>query len=401
MTPVAITGLGCISALGNGVDSHWQALRAGKSAIAPLSGFEETGLNVATAAQVIDYKPEEHFPQGQLGLLDRHSQFALMAAREATEDAGMDGDQRAGLAAVIGTGCGGKETDELTYQKLYKEAKHRVHPFTIPRGMPSAASSQISMDLGIRGPSFTVASACASANHAIAQAVLMIRSGMVDAAIAGGTDAPFTYGLLKSWEALRVLSPETCRPFCKDRKGLVLGEGAGMLVLESLAHAQARGAHIHALITGVGMSADAAHITDPSSEGAAHAMRAALKDAGRKPEEIDYINAHGTGTQLNDLSETRAIHTVFGHHAKALPVSSTKSMHGHALGAAGALELVATVKALQEGLVPPTVNFTEPGEGCDLDYVPNEPVHRDLACAMSNSFAFGGLNAVVIVERSD
>ncbi len=400
MKPVAITGMGCVSALGIGVESTWEALRQGRTGIAPLVGFEESGLKVTTAAQVPGYVPEEHFAPSQLGLLDRHSQFALLAAREALTDAGLDPAQQASLAAVIGTGCGGKETDELTYQKLYKEEKHRVHPFTIPRGMPSAASSQISMDLGIRGPSFTISSACSSTNHAIAQAVLMIRAGLVDAAIAGGTDAPFTYGLLKSWEALRVLSPETCRPFSRDRKGLVLGEGAGMFLLESLDHANRRGAHIHCLIRGIGMSADAAHITDPSSEGAARAMQAALQDAGCQPEEIGYVNAHGTGTQLNDPSETQAIRSVFGSHADRLLVSSTKSMHGHALGAAGALELVATVRSLQERLVPPTANFTEPGEGCDLDYVPNEAVPLDYSFAMSNSFAFGGLNAVVVVQRA-
>ena len=400
MKAVAITGLGCISSLGNDVESTWTGLSGGKSAIRELTGFEESDLKVGTAAQVVDYTPEEHFSPSELGLLDRHSQFALLAAREAAEDASLTPEELEHLAAVIGTGCGGKETDELTYQKLYREQKHRVHPFTIPRGMPSAASSQITMDLGIRGPSFTLSSACSSTNHAIAQAVLMIRAGVVDAAIAGGTDAPFTYGLLKSWEALRVLSPDTCRPFSVDRKGLVLGEGAGMVILESLEHARKRGARIHALVSGVGMSADAAHITDPSSEGAARAMRSAMKDAGKKPEEISYINAHGTGTLMNDISETRAIRDVFGSHADALLVSSTKSMHGHALGAAGAIELIAVVRSLQEGLIPPTANFSEPGEGCDLNYVPNEALDLTYECALSNSFAFGGLNAVLLLEAS-
>ncbi len=400
MTIVAITGLGCISALGNSVKSNWSALSQGLTGIRPLRDFEDTDINVATAAQITGFKPEEHFPSSQLALLDRHSQFALIAAREAVADAGLEKEELREMAALIGTGCGGKETDEITYQKLYREGKHRVHPFTIPRGMPSAASSQVSMDLGIRGPCFTLSSACSSANHAIAQAALMIRAGLVDKAIAGGTDAPFTYGLLKSWEALRVLSPETCRPFSADRKGLVLGEGAGMVILESLEHARARGARIHAILAGVGMSADAAHITDPSSEGAAKAMRAALKDAGKKPEDVGYINAHGTGTLRNDPSETRAIHDVFGSHAANLKVSSTKSMHGHALGAAGAIELISVVRSLQEGIIPPTMSFTEPGEGCDLDYVPNRPEKTEYQCALSNSFAFGGLNAVLLLEKS-
>ena len=400
MKAVAITGLGCISSLGKDVESNWAGLSSGRSAIREITGFEESDLKVATAAQVVNYAPEEHFPPAELGLLDRHSQFALLAARQATKDAALSPEQLEQLATVVGTGCGGKETDELTYQKLYRDRKHRVHPFTIPRGMPSAASSQVTMALGIRGPSFTLSSACSSTNHAIAQAVLMIRAGIVDAAIAGGSDAPFTYGLLKSWEALRVLSPDTCRPFSADRKGLVLGEGAGMVILESLEHARKRGARIHALVSGIGMSADAAHITDPSSEGAARAMRNALDDAGKAPEEISYINAHGTGTLMNDLSETRAIREVFGNHADALLVSSTKSMHGHALGAAGAIELIAVVRSLQEGLVPPTANFTEPGEGCDLNYVPNEACDLTYECALSNSFAFGGLNAVLLLEKS-
>ncbi len=400
MDAVAITGLGCLSPLGSDPDQHWAALRQGFSAIAPLIGQDSNTLKVHVAAQVTEFEPGAHFPSAQIGLLDRHSQFALVAARQAVTDAGLDEATLSGMAAVVGTGCGGKETDEITYQRLYREGKNRVHPFTIPRGMPSAASSQVTMDLGIQGPAFTVASACASSNHAIAQAVLMIRAGLVNVALAGGTDAPFTHGLLKSWEALRVLAPDTCRPFSANRKGLVLGEGAGMVVLESLEHARRRGAHVHALISGVGMSADAGHITDPSVDGAARAMTAALKDAGCTPDQIDYINAHGTGTLHNDITETQAIHQVFGEHAGHLKVSSTKSMHGHALGAAGAMELIATVRALQSGILPPTANFTTPGEGCDLDYIPNQAIETPCRRALSNSFAFGGLNAVLVVERS-
>ncbi len=400
MKPIAITGMGCISPLGAGVAATWSAMAEGRSAIAPLSGFEETDLKPMPAAQVADFDPAAHFEPARLGLLDRHSQFALVAAREAAADAGLEPEQIEAMAAVVGSGCGGKETDELTYQRLYQDGKSRVHPFTIPRGMPSAASSQVSMALGIRGPSFTVASACASAHHAIAQAALMVRSGLVERALAGGTDAPFTYGLLKSWEALRVVAPDTCRPFCADRKGMVLGEGAGMVVLESVESAQARGARIHALLLGVGMSADAAHITDPDSKGATRAMRAALEDADRPPEAVGYINAHGTGTRLNDPSETRAIREVFGAHAEHLKISSTKSMHGHALGAAGAIELVATVKALKTGILPPTAHFTTADPECDLDYIPNRPVRVEVECALSNAFAFGGLNAVLLLARA-
>jgi nodulation protein E len=286
----------------------------------------------------------------------------------------------------------------MTYQRLYVQGKRRVHPLTIPRGMPSAAASQVSIQLRIRGPSFSVTSACSSSGHAVAQALLLIRSGVVDLALAGGTDAPFTPGLLKAWEALRVVSPDACRPFCEDRNGLVLGEGAGMVVLETEARARRRGAAPYAELAGFGMSSDASHITDPSVEGAAAAMAAALRDARMEPADVDYVNAHGTGTAANDVNETRAIRQVFGAHAEALAVSSTKAAHGHALGAAGALELVATALALQRGVVPPTLNFTAPGAGCDLHYVPNQAETRGLRGALSNSFAFGGLNAVLALR---
>lgn len=399
MKPLAITGMGCISALGPNVEKTWAELKKGRSAIRELQDFENTDIKVSTAAQINDFHPKEHFESSQLLLLDRHSQFALITAREAVSDAGLNSNALDNSAVVVGTGSGPKETEELSYQQLYKEQKSRLHPFTILRGMPSAASGQISIDLGIHGPCFSLTSACSSSNHAIAQAVLMIRAGIVDTAIAGGADASITYGMLKSWEALRVLSPDTCRPFSADRKGLVLGEGAGMFVLESLEHAKSRGARIHALIYGIGMSADASHITNPSSDGAASAIQAALDDAQIPHGEIGYINAHGTGTLLNDLTETRAIRKIFGTHADQLLVSSTKSMHGHALGASGAIELVATVRSLQEGLIPPTVNFSEAGEGCDLNYVPNKPVDLDYEYALSNSFAFGGLNAVLVVGK--
>jgi nodulation protein E len=401
MTPpvaVAITGLGCISALGHDVATNWAALSSGLSGIGKLEGFDNSGLRVNKAAQVRHFIPTDHFAPSELALLDRHSQLALVAAREAAADAGLDKEDLKYAAAVIGTGCGGKETDEQTYQKLYLDHKPRVHPFTIPRGMPSAAASQISMQLGIQGPVFTVSSACASTNHAIAQAAMMIRSGMLDVAISGGTDAPFTYGLLKAWEALRVLSPDTCRPFSVDRDGIVLGEGAGMVILESMEHAKNRGAKIYGELAGLGMSADAAHITDSSSDGAARAIALALLDAQATPAQITYINAHGTGTRQNDPSETKAIMQVFGGHADDLLISSTKSMHGHALGAAGAIELIATVLSLRHGIIPPTANFTAPCEDCGLNYVPNKPVSRDYHMALCNSFAFGGSNAVLAIR---
>ncbi|MEJ1298022.1 MAG: beta-ketoacyl-[acyl-carrier-protein] synthase family protein [Candidatus Sedimenticola sp. (ex Thyasira tokunagai)] len=396
---VVITGLGCISSLGDSSGDFWCSLKEGRSGIGPLKMDSHEGLKLSIAAQIKDFVPEDHFSSTVLSCLDRYSQLALVAAREAVADAVLGESDLATAAVVIGTGCGGKETDEATYRQLYVDNKKRAHPLTIPKGMPSAAASQISMQMGITGPAFTVSSACASANHAVAQAAMMIRSGLVDVALAGGTDAPFTYGLLKAWEAMRVLSSDTCRPFSADRKGLVLAEGAGMVVLESLSHAQKRGAKIHAELAGFGMSSDAGHITQPSADGAARAISAALRDASLNPEDVDYINAHGTGTQANDITETQALKIAFGTSAGKLMVSSTKSMHGHALGAAGGLELIATVMTLAEGVVPPTANFITPGEGCDLDYVPNQAREVRVGATLSNSFAFGGLNSVLAVKR--
>jgi nodulation protein E len=360
-----------------------------------------TRIRVGAVAPEIDL--EQQFPPEALPLLDRFSQFAVIAAREALADSGVNKNpdllQRAG--AVIGTGCGAKQTDEEAYRLLYKAGEKRVHPLTIPKGMPSAAASMVSQDLGIRGPVFSVASACASGAHAIIQGYLMIKAGLVDVALVGGTDAPFTYGLMKAWEALRVVSNETCRPFSKDRSGMVLGEGAGMLVLEEETHALQRGARVYAELAGCGMSSDAGHITRPDVDGIAVAIRNALTDACVPTDSVDYVNAHGTGTLANDLAETEALHRVFGSHAKHLAVSSTKSMHGHALGASSALEVIATTLAVHNSLIPPTANFTDPGEGCDLDYVPNETRKRRIQVAISNAFAFGGLNAVVVVKRPD
>lgn len=396
---VVITGLGAVCGLGTTVDEYWAALSAGRSAIRPLGRLGE-GTRISTGAVVPDFDPDQYFTSSELPLLDRFSQFALLATREALADAGLAAGEYAvtGAAAIIGTGCGGKQTDEETYARLYKEQKSRAHPLTIPKGMPSAAASLVSQHLGIKGPVFSVNSACTSAAHAVIQGRLMIQSGMVDAALVGGTDAPFTYGLLKAWEALRVVSNDTCRPFCKDHSGMVLGEGSGMLVLESEQHAVQRDTRIYAELAGCGMTSDAGHITRPDVDGIAHAISNALKDAGLAADTVDYVNAHGTGTPASDQAETEALHRVFGAHAKALAVSSTKSMHGHALGAASALELIATVLSIRNNLIPPTANFTEPGEGCDLDYVPNRARAQRIDIAVSNAFAFGGSNAVLALK---
>ncbi len=395
---VVITGMGCVSSLGNTIEQYWGALQQGKEGVSRFEAGELYGSQVQIAAIANAYKKEEHFSSAELGLLDRHSQLALVAARAAVKDADLEGDLRQRAAIVLGTGCGGKHTDEETYQTLLVKQRKRVPPLTIPKGMPSAAVSQMSLHLGVMGPSFTVSSACASANHAIIQAMMLIRTGMADVVIAGGADAPLTYGLLKAWEAMRVLSPDGCRPFSADRNGLVLAEGAGVVVLESEAHARSRDARCYARLVGAGMSSDAEDITKPSARGAARAIEMALKDAGLDAGEVDYVNAHGTGTLLNDKTETEALHLVFGEHAGALMVSSTKSMHGHALGASGALELIATVKSIADGVIPPTINLSTAGEGCDLDYVPNSAREARIHNAISNSFAFGGLNAVLAVS---
>jgi len=397
---VVITGLGTVSGLGFNVTAFWEALIAGQSAIKPLT-LPIENIKISMGVLVPEFDPESHFSSEDLSLLDRYSLFAVIAAREAVDDAGLSSSEDiiTRAAAIIGSGCGGKHTDEATYDQLYKQQRSRAHPLTIPKGMPSAAASMVSKHLGIKGPTFALASACASGSHAIIQGCSMIQSGMVDVAIVGASDAPFTFGLLKSWEALRVATNDTCRPFCADRSGIVLGEGAGMLVLESEQHARERGARVYAELAGCGMTSDAGHITRPDVTGISRALTDALNNAGIAPDNVDYINAHGTATQANDIAETVAINQVFGDRAKKLAVSSTKSMHGHALGASSALELVATTLATYHGIIPPTANFTVADKQCDLDYVPNITRVREIDVAISNSFAFGGLNSVIAIRK--
>ena len=397
---VVITGLGTISGLGLNVTAFWDALKAGRSAIRPLDPPMEN-VKISLGATVPDFDPENYFSSGELSLLDRCSQLAVIAALEAVDDAGLVCSEEilTDAAAIIGSGCGGKHTDEATYEQLYKQQRKRAHPLTIPKGMPSATASMVSLHLGIKGPAFVLASACASGSHAIIQGMSMIQSGMIDVALVGASDAPFTYGLLKSWDALRVVSNDSCRPFCADRSGLVLGEGAAILVLESEEHAKERGARIYAELAGCGMTSDAGHVTRPDISGITKAMEKALHHAELTPDDVDYVNAHGTGTKINDATETEAINHVFADHAKNLAVSSTKSMHGHALGASSALELVATTLAIHHGIIPPTANFTVPDELCDLDYVPNIARQKEVDVAMCNSFAFGGLNAVIMLKK--
>jgi nodulation protein E len=403
MHRVVITGLGAISALGPDTSTFWQNLCAGRSAIGPLEGIVLDGLSIRVAAQARCYDPAVHFDLKRLDLLDRFSQFALIAAREAVCDSGLSlaPDLVEQMAVVMGAGMAGKITEDENYYNLYVLGQKRFSPYLVPRSMANAATSQMTMEFGITGPALTISTACSASNHAIGLAFGMVRSGQVEAALAGGSEAPFCYAPLKAWEAVRVMAPDTCRPFCRDRKGMVLGEGAGVVVLESEERARARGARIYAEIIGFGMSSDAGHITQPSESGATRAMQAALRDAGLAPEAIGYISAHGTATAANDVTETRAIRQVFGPHADRLAISGTKSMHGHALGASAAMELISTALALQDGILPPTANFTSPGEGCDLDYIPNAARPLQVEAALSNSFAFGGLNAVICLRRWD
>jgi nodulation protein E len=394
---VAITGLGIISPLGLNLEENWKSLSEGRPAIGPIKGADCSTLRFKNGAEVTGYDPVKHFPGGKDAYIDRFAQFSVVAAREALQNSGLEltPELRERSAIVCGSAVGGQAAIEAGFQDLWVEGRGRVHPLTIPKTMANAGASHIAMDLGMSGPTYTVSTACSSANHAIGQAFRLVRDGEADAAMTGGSESIFNIGMLKDWEAMRVIAPDTCRPFSKDRRGMILGEGGAMMVLEPMDAARARGAKIFAEICGFGMTADAHHLTQPAVHGPVRAMRGAMREAGLAPEDVGYINAHGTGTPGNDPVESTAIREVFGAHADKIGVSSTKSMHGHALGAAGALEAIATILALYHGILPPTANFNERDPECDLDYIPNQPRAVRVEAALSNSFAFGGLNAVV------
>jgi nodulation protein E len=403
MRRVAITGMGVVAGTGSGLARFWEAVRKGERAFSPLQGLDEMRLKIRSGAVARDFRPEQFFDRRQLGYLDRFAQLATVAAREAVRDAAVEWSDtlRRSAGVITGSAIGGQSTQDDAFLRLYGTAARSVNPVTIPKVMPCAGAGAISMDLGLTGPSFTLSTACASSARAIGQAFWLVRQGALDLAIAGGSEAPFSLGYLKAWEALQVVDPNPCRPFSLDRKGLNLGEAGAMLVLEPVQTARARGARIYAEIVGFGMSADAHHLTQPSLDGPVRAMANALSDAGLDPWSVDYINAHGTGTPTNDARECLALRAVFGAHADRLAVSSTKSVHGHTLGAAGALESVVTALALRLGIVPPTASFTLPDPDCDLDVVPNQPRSLDIRAALTNSFAFGGLNAVLALIHPD
>ncbi len=407
MRRVVVTGIGVFASTGKNANQFFDTLVQGRSAVRRIQQFDPSQLSVQIAAEVPDYDPLAYFPAKRLDLLDRFSQFALLAAKEAMESSGLQlqEDERPRFGVVTGTGMAGATTFDTGYFNLYAKQATRLHPFTIPKVMHNAATSQICMEFGAQGPSFTTATACSSSGHAIGEAFHLIKNDMADVMMAGGSEAPLTFGMIRSWESVRVLATgngepsKACRPFSADREGLVMGEGAAMLILEEVEHARRRGAKIYGEISGFGLSSDASHITVPSIEGPARAVRMALAEGKVNPEDIDYINAHGTGTRVNDVTETQVIKEVFKGHAPKVAISSTKSMHGHAMGSTAALELTATVQAIDRGVIPPTANYTQPDPECDLDYVPNQAREKTVRNALSNSFAFGGLNAVLLVRR--
>jgi len=405
MRRVVITGIGAVTPLGLDAVATYRAACEGKCGIGPFTLPDRDDyphpLKQKIAGQIRDFDPAAHISETDIALFDRSAQFNILAAREAVADAGItfDGELAERTAVITGTGIGGIESIDNNAWRVYFEQKPRVHPFSVPRTMPSASASHISMEFNIQGPAFTVSSACSSAAHAIGEAYTMVKSGRADAAVTGGTEAPLTLGSLVAWQALRVMSNTGCRPFSRDRNGMVLGEGAGIVVFEELEAAKRRGARIYAEVAGYGLSADAGDIVDPSPEGCARAVRQAVREAELNPETIGYINAHGTATVANDRTETAALKLALGDGARDIWISSTKSMHGHALGGTAAMEFVLAVQALANGVLPPTVNMAEPDPECDLRHVQNTAVEAKVDAVLSNSFAFGGLNAVLAVRR--
>lgn len=400
MNRVVITGSGTVNPLGNNVEETLTSMREGKCGIGPLNIPDVDRLSIKIGAQVQGYDQTAHFNRQQISLYDRFTQFALIAARQAVNESGLffDGELSEFSGVVLGTAAGGMSTVENNYRAVYSEGKNRVHPFVVPKLMSNAATSHISMEFNLKGPAFTVSTACASSNHAIGLAFQMVRSGMAPAMIAGGSEAMLTFGGIKAWEGLRVMSNDACRPFSRNRSGMAQGEGAGVFVLESYNNAVSRGAVILAEIIGFSMNADASDIVVPSKIGAAKSIIGALKDARLAFDNIGYINAHGTGTKANDKTECAAILEVFGAHTKNLMVSSTKSMHGHLIGGTGAVELLACIMALRDGIIAPTIGYESFDQECELDVVPNYARNSHVKGVISNAFAFGGMNAVLVLK---
>jgi nodulation protein E len=401
MKRVVITGAGTINALGQNVADTLAAMREGVCGIDALSFRDVERLSIQIGGQVRGFEAEGRFNRQQMALYDRFTQFTLAAAKEAICQSGLEfhGELSARSGVVLGTAGGGVSTWDDNYRAVYEEGKNRVHPFVVPKLMNNAAASHVSMEFNLKGPSFTVSTACASSNHAMAQAFAMVRSGMAPAMVTGGSESMLCFGGVKAWEGLRVMSRDACRPFSANRNGMVQGEGAGVFVFEDYDHARARGAEILCEIIGFAMTSDASDIVMPSKAGAARAMRGALHDAGLNADEVGYINAHGTGTAANDKTECAAVADVFGPHADRLMISSTKSMHGHLIGGTGAVEMLACIMALRDGVIAPTIGYEEPDPECALDVVPNVARDAKVDVVLSNAFAFGGLNAVIALRR--
>jgi len=402
---IVVTGMGVICAAGNNLaEFSTQLFNEQKNYLTnfhPPTLFESSLLPNILAAEVRNYNEKERFTAAELKQFDRFTQFALIASSQAIKQANIEitAQNSHRISAIFGTGIGGQTTLEQSYQQRYCENKTRAHPFTVPKLIPSAACSQISIKYGITGPSFTTSSACSSSGHAITMATLMLRSGLIDVAIVGGSEACITEGNFYAWQGLRVMSAKNCSPFAADRSGLIIGEGAGCLVLETATHAAKRNAKVYAELAGIGMSSDAHNIVQPDVTGAAKAMQNALDDANCKGELIDYVNAHGSGTLQNDQTESDAINKVFQQHSQHLLVSSTKSLHGHVLGAGSAIESIATILAMMRQKVPPTRNVMQLDTHCKINCVINAPLAHQIKYALCNSFAFGGLNTSLLFKQ--
>jgi nodulation protein E len=401
MRRVVITGAGTINPLGSDMRSTLLAMQEGRCGIGPLEIADVDRLSIQIGGQIKGYDEAAHFNRQQIALYDRFTQFALLAAREAIGQSGLtfSGELADQSGVIFGTSGGGLNTQDENYRAVYEAGKNRVHPFIVPRLMNNAATSHVSIEWNLRGPTFTVATACASSNHAMGQAFNMVRSGMAKVMVTGGSEAMLCFGGIKAWEGLRVMSRDACRPFSATRNGMVQGEGAAVFVFEDYEHARARGAEILCEVAGFAMSSDACDIVTPSKQGAARAIDGALKDARVSKDAVGYINAHGTGTAANDKTECAAVADVFGAHADRLMISSTKSMHGHLIGGTGAVELIACIMALRDGIIAPTIGYEEADPECALDVVPNVAREAQVDVALSNAFAFGGMNAVIALRR--
>jgi len=402
MNRVVITGQGTFNALGMNVAETLDAMSNGVCGIGPLEFDNLDRFNIQIGGQIKGYVAQDHFNRSEISLYDPFTQFAVIAAQEAITQSGLEFSEELAehTGVVLGTAGGGLQTQDQNYRAVYKEGKNRVHPFVVPRLMNNAAASHISMIHGLRGPGFTVASACASSNHAMGQAYHMIRSGMTQVMLTGGSESMLCFGGIKAWEGLRVMSPDGCRPFCATRNGMVQGEGAAVFVFEEYSHAKARGADILAEVIGFAMTSDADDIVTPNKRGAASAISRALRDADVSADDVGYINAHGTATTVNDRTECAAIREALGAAADKVMVSSTKAMHGHLIGGTGGVELLAVIAALKDGMIAPTINHRTPDPDCDLDVVPNTARQAKVKVAISNAFAFGGLNAVLALKKT-